>query len=101
MRVGAFLRCHAIPEYQYDLAVEERKLKTEMLRAYRSQSRTLAPFFGPARENFRRAPAYDFLRPPHSGKLFYEYFDWGVSGKTWRKLCAGSLAQMGLRRNGL
>jgi hypothetical protein len=39
---------------------------------------------------FRPAPDYDFSQPPHSGKLYYEHFDWGMSGERWRLFAAGA-----------
>jgi LmbE family N-acetylglucosaminyl deacetylase len=73
------------------LAAEERELKIRMLREFTTQAKTLAPFMSPEFENFRRVPSYDFCRPPHEGKLFYENFDWGVDGVTWRRLASRAL----------
>jgi LmbE family N-acetylglucosaminyl deacetylase len=57
--------------------------KRGMFACYASQSETLR-WFGVDRERFRIAPTYDFTQPPHDGRLYYEYFDWGFSGATWR-----------------
>ena len=58
-------------------------LKRRMLDCFATQREVLAQF--PAdRECFRPAPKYDFLRPPHSGRLYYEYFDWRSTGEQWR-----------------
>jgi LmbE family N-acetylglucosaminyl deacetylase len=70
------------------LTARERKLKIRMLREFKSQAKTLAPFMNPKFELFREAPHYDFCRAPHAGTLFYEKFDWGVNGCEWRKLAA-------------
>jgi hypothetical protein len=40
----------------------------------------------PEAEIVRQAPDYDFHHAPHSGRLFYEYFDWGIDSATWRDL---------------
>ena len=74
------------PEIPYQLTPGERELKLSMLREFKSQHRTLQPFMQPEAEPIRLAPHYDFRRAPHSGRLFYEYFDWGVDGATWRDL---------------
>jgi hypothetical protein len=37
-------------------------------------------------ERFRAAPDYDFTQAPHSGALFYENFNWGMTGARWREL---------------
>jgi hypothetical protein len=42
-------------------------------------------------ERFRYAPSYDFTRPPHDGRLFYEEQNWGVSGKEWCRLARQAL----------
>jgi len=57
-----------------------------MLQEFKSQQKSLAPFMLPETEAFRDAPSYDFRRPPHPGRLFYEYFDWGIDGVRWREL---------------
>lgn len=72
-----------------------RDLKVRMLRCYSTQQRMLLGF--PAGvEKFRERPAYDFAQPPHSGRLFYERFHWGVSGEGWRSLAAKAAEELGL-----
>ncbi len=73
----------------------ERSLKVRMLEAFASQRDTLRPF-GTDRERFAVAPDYDFRVPPHGGRLFYEYFDWGINGEEWRRNAAVSLAELRL-----
>jgi hypothetical protein len=65
-----------------------------MLQTFTTQARTLAPFMNPEYELFRTAPQYDFRRPPHHGKLFYEYFDWGLDGTAWRELASQTLRRL-------
>jgi hypothetical protein len=65
------------------LSPEERELKRAMIACHASQRAVLALF--PSRlERFRAAPNYDFSRPPHMGQLYYDGFDWGISGSEWR-----------------
>jgi LmbE family N-acetylglucosaminyl deacetylase len=52
-------------------SASERKQKAAMARAFRSQKDVLRQFEF-TEERFRDAPAYDFTRPPHAGKLLYE-----------------------------
>ncbi len=73
-------------EYRYQLAPKQRQLKLNMIREFKTQAKTLAPFMDPQVEALRQAPHYDFRRAPHSGRLFYEYFNWGIDGATWRDL---------------
>jgi len=47
-------------------------------------------------ERFRAAPVYDFTQAPHPGKLFYENFDWGMTGERWRDLAAEALNELGM-----
>ena len=73
-------------EFEHVLTPAQRQLKIAMLREFRTQQKTLEPFMQPEVESFRAAPHYDFRRAPHLGRLFYEYFDWGIDGATWREL---------------
>jgi LmbE family N-acetylglucosaminyl deacetylase len=61
-----------------------------MLACFASQDATLAPFVALAHERYRRAPAYDFSRPPHDGPLLYERRGLPTSGAGWRALAARS-----------
>ena len=69
-----------------------------MLEEFKTQAKALAPFMLPEAEIFRQAPDYDFHHAPHSGRLFYEYFDWGIDGTTWRDLARA--AECSLRSAG-
>lgn len=95
-RVYKFLPCENRRTYDRVLTPEECNLKIQMLRSFRSQSSTLTPFLSPHSEIFRKAPEYDFGRAPHPGRLFYEQFNWGVDGETWRKLAAQADVRMGI-----
>ena len=68
-----------------ELTPAEQDRKRAMLECFRTQAGTLAPF-GVAVERFRMAPAYDFAQPPHPGRLFYEQFDWGMTGERFRSI---------------
>lgn len=72
-----------------------RALKRRMLACHVSQSRTLAQF-GVQVERYRLAPRYDFAAPPHPGRLWYEQFDWGMTGAQWRTLAGQALAELSL-----
>jgi LmbE family N-acetylglucosaminyl deacetylase len=74
------------------LTAEECSRREAMLACFATQRSTLAPFFGWTQEAFRRAPAYDFTRPP-APRAYYDAFDWGVKSARW---C--SLATKALRR---
>jgi N-acetylglucosamine malate deacetylase 2 len=90
----AFLPRSGEPQFEYDLNAEERNLKLRMAEKFTSQRRTLQPFCRPEAERFRVAPQYDFTRPPHEGRLWYENFNWGVDGKTWRKMASQTLREI-------
>lgn len=96
IRTYEFLPCEGRKIYDYVLSSEERESKIQMLRTFRTQSRTLMPFLSPHSELFRKAPQYDFSRAPHPGPLFYEQFNWGVDGRTWRNLAAQARARLGI-----
>ena len=95
-----FLPCRARKQYRLCPTAEERQLKIDMLRAFESQSKTLQHFLSPRSETFRRSPIYDFSRAPHDGKLFYEYFDWGIDGQTWRRLASEVVNRLAPLRRG-
>ena len=82
-----FLPSAADTERTIVLSHEDRTLKAVMLGCYVSQARTLAQF-PVAIEKFRVAPAYDFTSAPHEGTLYYEQFDWGMTGARFRSLAA-------------
>jgi LmbE family N-acetylglucosaminyl deacetylase len=65
-------------------SAQEREKKAEILRSFRSQADVLARF-PVSEERFRDAPQYDFTRPPHSGELLYERWQWGIRWKQWRE----------------
>jgi len=72
-----------------------RARKRELVACFATQQAVLAQF--PLEvERFRPAPAYDFARPPHDGRLYYEGFDWGVDGMRWRGLARAARERLGL-----
>lgn len=97
-RVGAFVPADTEHELVLPLDPARRRLKARMLRCFTTQQQTLAPFLSDAAlavERFRRAPRYDFLRPPVPGPLLYESFPWGISGDEWRRQAARALERAG------
>ena len=62
-----------------------RDLKRRLFDCYATQ-RGVLQYFPIDVERFRPAPRYDFTRPPHEGTLYYERFDWGMTGERWRAL---------------
>ena len=77
------------------LTESERTLKRAMLAAHRTQRRTLSPFSSDF-ECFRCAPTYDFRTLPNAGQLFYERYDWGMTGKDWLRLTQTATRKLGL-----
>ncbi len=53
----------------------ERTRKRELLGRYESEQRNLG-YVGLEREIFRPLFAYDYTRPPHPGRTFYQRFQW-------------------------
>ena len=68
---------------QVALSPAEQAVKRRMLDCFATQAAVLAAF-GTEREAFRTAPTYDFTTPPHSGSIYYDHFDWGMTGAAWR-----------------
>ena len=77
-----------------ELSVEQRRRKAEMIRRFGSQLHMLQHWPLDV-ERYRPAPTYDFTRAPHSGKLYYENFAWGVTGEQWRELAGQALRTLG------
>jgi LmbE family N-acetylglucosaminyl deacetylase len=96
IRTYEFLAGSGSGEINHHLTRDEQDLKTQMLSTFKTQAKTLQAFLPPQIEKYRPAPNYNFVRPPHSGKLFYEHFDWGMDGATWRELAQSALAELNL-----
>jgi len=82
-------------EVEMPLTREQFEVKRRMLAAFTTQQRVLAQFPASHSERFRTAAAYDFLRPPHPGTLYYEQFNWGMDGVKWRALARQALDDLG------
>ena len=94
IRTGEFLPDGNVPILSLSLSTSERDLKRSLLDCFPSQTLMLR-HFQLKTEKFRIAPAYDFTLPPHTGRLFYENFDWGIrSGLEWRALAHEALWQL-------
>jgi N-acetylglucosamine malate deacetylase 2 len=77
------------------LSERQRALKHRLFACFPSQRQVLS-YFQVDVERFRPAPTYDFRRPPHDGKLFYEHFDWGMTGGRFRALAGAALEELGI-----
>jgi LmbE family N-acetylglucosaminyl deacetylase len=75
---------------------QEQKLKQKMIDCFQTQKNILR-LFPIDLEKFRFAPHYEFATPPHQGKLFYENFDWGMTGQQWRTLARYALEKFNLK----
>jgi N-acetylglucosamine malate deacetylase 2 len=93
METGKFLDHSSMPaSLTLRLSMQDQILKQKAFDIYRSQKKVLR-YFPTEFERFRVAPKYDFRFPPHSGMLFYERFDWGVTGAEWRQLAKRALRE--------
>ncbi len=89
MQTSEFLPRADVGIVSLSLGPGERCLKKRMLDCFATQQKVLR-WFPIEMERFRVAPSYDFSEPPHSGKLYYELFDWGMTGERWRPLACGA-----------
>jgi LmbE family N-acetylglucosaminyl deacetylase len=80
-------------ETRFQLSEADRERKQKMFEAYVSQHLILESF-GTTEERWRQAPEYDFSRPPHDGKLWYECLGWPMTGERWRALAIQSVAKV-------
>lgn len=85
MKTGGFLPAKNAPVSRIMLTPEQQQTKRQMMESYTTQEGILRDFNVVA-EAFRPAPAYNFNRPPHEGPLYYEMFDWGMTGDRWARL---------------
>lgn len=74
------------------LSRAERDLKRRMMETFSTQEETLRAFLPPRDERFRPAPACDFTRPPHDGRLQYEIWGFPITGERWRETAGSSFA---------
>lgn len=95
LAVGAFLPMEEVQETIVLLSEAERDLKRRMFACFATQ-RPLLIAFPIEAERFRPAPAYDFTRSPHPGRLHYEQYEWGVTGERWRELARAALRKLKL-----
>lgn len=79
-----------------ELTEEQKVRKRWMLACFTTQSETLK-YFPIHRERFRLAPAYDFTKPPHEGRLWYEQYDWGFTGASFCDLATRAMGEIGLK----
>jgi N-acetylglucosamine malate deacetylase 2 len=98
IRDGTIAALEFLPNGDRDIVLlpltdAQQCLKRRMIACFASQAAMLAQF-PPDREPFRPAPTYDFRRPPHAGRLFYELFDWGMTGARWRALAETALTSL-------
>jgi N-acetylglucosamine malate deacetylase 2 len=95
MVTGEFLPCADRQARTLRLTKGQRALKRQMFECFTTQEAVLRAFKLDC-ERFRPAPHYDFTQPPHPGPLYYERFDWGMTGARWRRLAKQALAELGM-----
>lgn len=88
-----FLPDSRIEKYTSLLSPEKQLLKERMFDCFGTQ-RNVLQYFPVSLEAFRSAPEYDFTKEPHEGRLYYEYFDWGVKGEQWRSLASEAIMEI-------
>lgn len=93
MATSEFLPRAKLPVETFVLTEEERQFKRRLFNCFKTQQEVLQ-YFPIGVERFRLAPEYDFDLPPHEGRLYYELFNWGITGERWRKLAHAALARL-------
>jgi LmbE family N-acetylglucosaminyl deacetylase len=81
---------------EFVLSGPEREFKQGLFGCHSTQ-RNVLRWFPIQFERFRAAPQYNFARPPHEGSLYYELFDWGMSGHRWRSLAKEASCELDLK----
>lgn len=95
METGRFLDTCGERGFEHTLDQEEQSAKKKLFDCYVSQAHVLQ-YFPLAEEPVRRAPRYDFGKSPHAGDLYYDGFQWGVTGTQWRGLAKDAESELGL-----
>jgi LmbE family N-acetylglucosaminyl deacetylase len=90
---GRFLPYPASEGQVVLLSEQQRIEKRRMMGCFASQSDVLR-YFSVDVERFRTAPVYDFSRLPNSGALFYEQFDWGMTGSKFLGITEAVAAEL-------
>jgi N-acetylglucosamine malate deacetylase 2 len=93
MAFSDFLPNGTYPTLTMRLNDAEVCFKQRLLECFRTQQ-TVLQWFQIGIERFRPAPQYDFSRPPHEGKLYYDLFDWGMNSVQWVNLAREALATL-------
>ena len=78
------------------LSPAQLDFKRRLFECFPTQQGTLQYFLPGDVERLRLAPRYDFTKPPHEGRLYYEGFSWGVTGERFRDLARQALDALGL-----
>lgn len=92
---GEFLPDTGETPLTIELTSAQRAHKRRLLSVHASQAAMLCDV--PLdHERLRVAPRYDFSQPPHNGRLFYENFDWGITGEQWRRAAALAIERLHL-----
>ncbi len=92
---GQFLPGAHCPTKKRILSPAQRVFKQRLFECFATQKRVLSGF-GLDQEAFRVAPVYDFTQPPHAGQLYYEMFEWGMTGARWCALARNAFKQLEL-----
>jgi LmbE family N-acetylglucosaminyl deacetylase len=78
IETGVFLNSSDGEEVVYTLSAMERARKQALLDCFTTQKETLR-YFTTEMERYRAAPQYVFTKPPHAGRVFYDYLNWGIT----------------------
>jgi N-acetylglucosamine malate deacetylase 2 len=96
MACECFLKNGTEIVWDQPLTAKQRERKRKIFECYESQRQVLQQF-PILREPVRVAPEYDFARPPHEGGLFYEQFEWGMTGNRWRHLVSVAFRDLAIQ----
>lgn len=69
-------------EWISNLTEKECDIKRKMIACFKSQ-KPMISLFSVGVERFRASPDYNYRFRPHEGPLYYEFFDWGITGDKW------------------
>jgi LmbE family N-acetylglucosaminyl deacetylase len=92
---GVFWPDVGAPETAVRIEREAVDRKRAALACFASQAPVIA-WFSPETERYRRAPDYDFTRPPPPGAALYDSFGWAARSADWRRAAREALADLEL-----
>jgi LmbE family N-acetylglucosaminyl deacetylase len=94
-RAGRFAPARFAPEHRLAMSADDATRRGRAMACFETQLDVLTRFGAPD-ERVRRAPVYDFTRPPPPGAALYDDWGWPVTAALWRDRARAAQRELGL-----